>query len=371
MSKNNNRKIIIIISVLYSIAGMAQNPIPSLDPNIGFEFLGSYQYWKAEDDNISQFSVPVKFVLPVNDQLLLDFVTTPASSKAVTAQEYRLGGMSDTRMRGSFLFDNEKLLFTFGLNLPSGKNSLNLEELSAAKTLSLHALNFQVPILGQGFDASAGVIMAQPLGPMVIGIGGGFLYRGKYRPYENVDLNYDPGEEISLSLGLDIPMTRKDKIILDLSFTLYSNDKSNDVAVFQAGNRFSFNGMYYIPREIWSYLFSIKSRLQTKNKIGSGELVPERLNSNNRENELSFTTFLNWDRKSTYFALLQSKFFSDNAIGTGAVSLGGIGIGLEKQLFSKFKVSATTIVNFGKYKSGSETVNLFGFEMLGGLKVFL
>ena len=368
---NTIRTNIISICVLVSVSVFAQSQFRAMDQNIGLEFSGSYQYWKAKDDNINQFSFPVAFILPLGDQLLIDFVTTPTTSTAITVQENSLSGLSDTRMRGSFLFDNQRLLFTFGLNLPSGKNRLTTDELSVANILSLHALNFYVPILGQGLDASVGLIMAQPLGPFVLGFGGGYLYRGRYDPYKNIDLSYDPGDEFSLSAGLDIPMTRKDKIYLDFSYTFYTDDRSRDVSVFQAGNRFSFSGMYYLPREIWSYLFTIKSRIQSKNKIGSGDLVPERLNYNNSENELSFTTFLNWDRKTIYHAMLQGKFFANNATGVGADSLGGFGMGFERQLSKKFRFLSSTRFYFGNYDVGPSFVNLFGFEIFGGLKILL
>ena len=364
------KKILILLVWFIAISVFSQTQFGAFNQNVSSQFNGGIQYWKANEDNITQYAIPVTFAWPVNDQLRIDFITAPAFSQAQTAQDNSLAGLSDSRIRGSYLLANERFLLTFGMNLPNGKSDLTVEEQSVANILSMHVLDFRVPVLGQGFDASTGVIMAQPLGSVVLGLGAGIVYRGAYDPFKDVDLNYNPGEEFSLSAGLDIPFTRTDKMYLDFGYTIYTADQSNNVSVFQAGNRFNINGMFYFPRPIWSYLFYIKSRLQAKNQVGSGDLAPERQNSNNNETDLAAFTFLTWNRKTTFHGVVEGKFYSDNAIGVGATSMGGFGIGLEKKLSESFEYTLSTRLYFGNYHTSSKTVSLFGFQVLGGMKIY-
>lgn len=349
----------------------AQSPFTIETDRTGLVFSGGYQYWQAVDDKVSQFSIPVTFALPLGDQLYVKVSTSPAFSQAQVGSSNSLSGLSDTRISGSYTFPNERFLLTFGANLPSGKNNLNTEELSVANLLSLHALNFSVPILGQGFDAGGGIVMAQPVGLAVVGIGAGYLYRGAYNPFESVDMTYNPGDEWSASVGLDVPLSRRISWYLDLVYTTYSEDRSDGLSVFRAGNRFSAKSMLYFPGEIWSYALLTTNRFQSKNSLGSGNLVPERLNTNNAEHEITSFLFLKWNRGTTYHFMLQGRFYEDNAAGFGATNLGTLALGLQTLPFSSVQLDLAAGGSWGNYNTGSKRIPLVGFHLNGGLVFYL
>ncbi|MBN2356968.1 hypothetical protein JXO59_12705, partial [candidate division KSB1 bacterium] len=79
-----------------------------------------FQYWKVEDSKIYQFSLPLTLIYPVNDRLQINLFTSPAHSSIQNGTSVSLSGLSDTRLNGSYLFSSEKVLATFGINLPSG-----------------------------------------------------------------------------------------------------------------------------------------------------------------------------------------------------------------------------------------------------------
>ena len=330
-----------------------------------------YQYWKADDDQIQQFSVPLTFVLPVNENLILNMTTGPAFSNLATKEIYSLNGFSDTRISGSYLLNNEKVLVTFGTNIPSGKSALTQEEFSVASVLASHALNFRAPILGQGLDFSTGVAVVHEYADFVFGAGLGYLYRGQYEPFADYEYNYNPGNEFSFSGGLDYFIGRQNKLMFDISYTLFGNDNANDSKVFKSGNRLSIQAVAYFESEFMNYIFSLRNRIQAKNHIGSGELIPERQNSNGNEFEVMGMGLLSLDRTTTVRGLLEGRIYSDNAYGVGSATIGGLGAGLSRNLLSWLNVDAECRYYFGSLHAGTENVGLTGFQFSAGFRIYL
>ncbi len=349
----------------------AQTANFSLAQKITSDLNSGIQYWRAGTDQAYQIAVPITFVCPVSDRLRFDISNSPSFSGLKAAKDSQLNGLSDTRLRGSYVLGENAFMFTFGVNLPSGKNLLSTEELTVANVLSIHALNFQTPLLGQGLDASAGFVMARPMGGFVLGLGAGYLMRGQFKPFSDFDLKYNPGDEVSFSVGLDRPLNREDKIMLDLGYTIYSEDTSNETKVFKAGNKFSIQAMAYFPGEVWTFLVSMLNRYKGKNKVGSNNLTPERLNSNSNEFELTGMVILAMNRRTSFGGVLEGKFYSNNAYGFGGANVGGVGVSYGLKLSQTIQLDAGFRYYMGTYNASQKNVNLLGIKLLTGLKIFL
>lgn len=327
------------------------------------------QFWRAGDNQIMQISVPLTFVYPVNEKLLLDITASPAFNSMNTGIDATLGGLSDTRLRGSYLLNERNFLITFGLNLPSGKRSLKVDEFSVASVLAIHALDFQVPVLGQGFEVNSGIVKAFDLNRMVIGVGAGFLFRGPYQPLDGADFDYDPGEEISLSAGVDYDIGRKNKLMMDLSYTLYTTDRIQSKPVFQSGNRLSIQATAYFPGEVWSHLIFLNNRLKGKNQIGSGDLVPERLNSNGNEMDLTAMTLLSYSPRTSFRAAVEGKFYSNNQLNTGGAIVGGMGGGWSRRIGGRLNWDFDCRFYLGRMTTVSQIVNILGVKLSTGVRI--
>lgn len=210
----------------------------------------SIQYWSIEEDAVHQIAVPVSFIVPVNEKLQLNLATSPAFSGYSSDGSISLNGLSDTRLSGSCLFGEDKFMATFGVNLPSGKHALKSDEFLVANILALHALNFDVPILGQGLDVTAGVVMAERMGDWVLGLGVGYLMRGPFEYFENATAQYNPGDEVNVSVGIDKPLGRSNKLMMDANYTVYGTDTVSGADVFKAGNRVTLQTMLYLPKDL-------------------------------------------------------------------------------------------------------------------------
>lgn len=331
----------------------------------------SFQLWKADNDKVHQLAIPITFIYPVSEKLRLTMVTSPAASTYESYTTVKLNGFSDSRFSGTYLFGEDKFMATFGINLPSGKNALKTDEFSVANILALRALDFQVPILGQGLDFSAGIVAAQQLGGFVVALGAGYLMRGPFEPIENAVAAYNPGDEITISLGIDRAVSRKNKLMFSANYTIYGDDTIEKAAVFKSGNKISLQGVAYIPGETLSFLFSAVDRIRARNKVGSGDLIPERQNSNGNELELSATGYLKMNLLTTVRGVFESRFYSDNAYGMAGASIGGFGAGLTTILTPSLYFDADLRIYTGTLNTGPENINLTGLKIFLGVTVTL
>ncbi|HOT97015.1 MAG TPA: hypothetical protein PLG50_06490 [bacterium] len=361
----------LLFILLFSVVSrMAAQPAMLQRSREGAASAGAvFQLWKVEDDQARQIAFPVTFLYPVNEQTQLSMAMGPAFSTVESTGSAALNGFSDTRFSGSYLFKNEKLLATFGLNLPSGKSALNTEELAVANILALHAFDFTSPILGQGLDVSAGMVSAFPLAGMVAGLGAGFLLRGGFEPYENGGGSYNPGEEITLSASVDYPLSHRQKLMLDAGYTLYTADKVGSAKVFQAGNRLTLQAMAWFPGSRAGLLLLIRDRIRAKNKFSSGEaLIPERQNSNGNELELSATVTVPRGAYTTLRGVVEGKVYSNNAYEIGGATIGGFGAGLSKTFSPHVSFELDARLYVGSLKTEINSVHLTGLKTTGGLK---
>ncbi|MBN1999517.1 hypothetical protein JW935_18325 [candidate division KSB1 bacterium] len=324
-------------------------------------------YWQAKSDRAFQFVIPVSLVWPVNDRLTLDVTMSPSANQINTSKSTALSGLSDSRVRGAYVFGDDRFLLTCGLNLPTGKSKLTWDELNAANVLAMQPLDFILPVLGQGLECNTGLVMAQRFKKLVVGFGAGFLYRGKYRPYSESDYDYDPGEEVSVSVAFDFPIGRQNKFMLDLIYTSYGADRAEGTDVFQAGARVTAQAGVFLPSEYVDFQVGICNRWRAKNKIGSEELTPERLNSNGNKLDLLSMASMPLSRKTKLFALLDGKIYSNNDYDYGGATICGFGGGFTRIVSQNVQYQMDMRLYVGSLDTGAEKVNLTGIKFLTGL----
>ncbi len=366
----NINKIIFYILLVSVQTCLGQSVLTSINERFQNRTIIGYQYWQADDDKVQQLAVPLTFSYLYNEKLKFEISGASAFSNSKTGASAAFNGLADTRFSGSYMFGEEKFLFSFGANLPSGKNALNAEEFSVANILALHVLNFQVPILGQGLDLSTGLVMAQPFAGWVLGLGAGYLRRGAYEPFKDLDFSYDPGDEITISIGADKDIGRRNKFMFDFGYTLYGSDKTDTLEVFKAGNRFSIRALGYIEGEFFNIVLSLQDRIQSKNKIGTGNLAPEAQNSNG--NELEFLALGNYQiGRETYLkGIFEVKLYSDNAYKIGGAQVAGIGSGFRHSLTDHVDLDTDIRFYVGTLNIGKD-VTLKGLQFNTGLKIAL
>jgi len=331
----------------------------------------AFDYWKVKKDKVSEFTIPMMMVRPFSSKLTMYALTSPAFSSLNTGESYGLSGLSDIKIGGHYLILNDQWLLTFGLNLPSGKSALKTEEYTVATVLTIPAFNFRTPSLGQGMDVQAGLSGARELGGFVLGYGVNYLLKGAYKPFDDVEDTYNPGDELGFSLGAErrVQWLGKDmRLTGDVLYSMYFSDTWLKERVFKSGNRLLIQFMSVFKQGPLDLVLMARDRIKGKNKTGSYEAFEtERKNSNG--NQFEMLGIGTWPRgpDTRLKGILEFKLYSDSDYGTGGATLFGLGGGARRKLTPKMDFDGDVRLYFGSLKTSVEKAGVLGIKFYGGI----
>ncbi len=258
---------IVAVALLMALAGsdVAAQVVYGQPAAGGARFI--YNSWKVEvdghDTTISQVVSPVSGFMPVKDNFDVSFYVAGSGNKLKTpSQEYTLNGLTDFRVQGRHSFANDRLLVSLGLNLPTGKTDLSLDEgWFVLQALSRNFLEMPLRRLGEGFGFNVLVGGATTAGDNVkLGAGLSYNFVGKYTPYTGI-IDYNPGDVFAFNGSAEID-NGDFRYFLTAIYSLYTKDKLVGKEIFQQspsldtrfglnrkGNVISYGGMLrYIIR---------------------------------------------------------------------------------------------------------------------------
>jgi hypothetical protein len=335
----------------------------------------SYETWKAKDDKAAQLAFPITLIFPYSPKTTFYAATSPATASLDAGENYRLGGLSDLRLGGHVLTLEDRLLLTFGLSLPTGKNALDAGEYPVAGVLAMPAFNFRVPTLGQGLDIQIGASTARQIKDWVFGLGASFLSKGGFKPFKGVDEEYNPGSELTVTAGADrkaFLLGREMQIQGDLVYTTYFEDTWGGEKVFKSGGRFLIQAMSSFKCGSVDAGVFIRERVKGRNKRGSGSLYDtERKNSNANQFEIQGWGWYPVKKDFRLKGLCEIKLYSDSDYGTGGATLFGFGGGGQYRISPKMLLAGDVRFYVGAIKSGTEKVGTTGLKLFGGVEYTL
>jgi hypothetical protein len=199
----------------------------------------NYQDLKIGDEKLSQLAFPVSLLVPVSNRVNLTIYNGSAMSKYESSD---INGLGETRLGLRYIFPGEQLMVKGMFGLPSGKTKLDNEQFTISQLLSLNPLDYTISYYGQGFNANLSLAYAYPIfKSMVVGLGASYTYRGSFTP-KQVEIGggkFDPGDEISGDVGLDMKLSESVNLDFDVVYTVYSKDKLDNVEIYQLGNKIS------------------------------------------------------------------------------------------------------------------------------------
>lgn len=335
----------------------------------------SFESWKAKDNKVTEMSVPVMFIYPVRPKMSLYAMTSPVSSNLEAGEKYSLSGLSDLKWGGHYLTMNDRLLITLGMNLPTGKHALKVEEYSVASALSVPAFNFRTPTLGQGFDVQLGANSAIEMGSWVLGYGACYLMKGKFVPLKEYEEAYNPGDEVTLTAGVDKNSSilgKEMQIRGDVLYTLYFDDTWGGKKVFKSGSRILIQLLSQFKLGSYDAGLFVRERIKGKNTTGSGKTyATERLNSNANQFEVQGWAWLSSGHNMRLKGLIEVKLYSDSDYRTGGANLVGVGGGGRFRLSPKLAFNGDLRYYFGKIKTSVDKVDATGMKLFGGFEYTL
>lgn len=237
METRRNFIIAIALAILLGLAASVSAQVIYGQPTAGsIEFI--YNSWSTEVDGtkttLSQVLTPVMGFVPVRENFDLSlFMASSSNSVDADETEYTLNGLSDLRIQARHSFANDRLLAAVGINLPTGKRALSLdEEWLVLQELSTNYYELPLRRLGEGLGFSllfGGATMLSE----TVKLGGGVSYQliGGYEPYEGYT-DYNPGDVMSINGRTEIE--RGDwSWTADCVYSLYTKDQVDGIETFR------------------------------------------------------------------------------------------------------------------------------------------
>jgi hypothetical protein len=225
----------VLVALASPVAG-AQS-VDNGELRVAPQFL-QYRLKEPVSATVSQFAVPLFVVLPVNERLTIDVGTSLARSRVRwDAGESQITGLTDTQVRGNYTLGTDFVVLTAGLNLPTGRSSVTLEQFRAAGLIGNDFLAFPISSMGTGLAITMGAAVARPVGDWNIGVGGAIRRSTAYEPFDipNQSLRFQPGNEYRARVGVDRTVGAG-RVAFGLTFSAFGKDDAGG-SVYNTGNR--------------------------------------------------------------------------------------------------------------------------------------
>ena len=338
----------------------------------------------------SQWSFPVGAAVPIGERWLVDLsgaysagtVKLATEDSTLETNDYSLNGLTDVRLRvvGRLLgpASGNGVLVTLGLVAPTGKTELEAREVNALRVLAAPALGFQVPTLGSGAGATAGVVGARAIGGWSLALAASYEMRRGYEPgtvATGVPLpELDPSDAVHLSLGADRLLGRH-AMTVALSADLFTEDHLRESGSLGGAAVPVLNEVTTKPGPV----YTLDWQLQLAPPPAFRELTFYAVDRYRAEYSRSGQTvdgsggnYLDLGARSTLRAgqkmgvLLwlsarhQTGLDSDRALTTASVRSGALTLGLVRELGAGLSVQPFVRGQAGTLETGAERTNLTG-----------
>jgi len=210
---------------------------------IGFDYMG-YSFDDGLGADAAQLMmIPLAIRLPLGNTVALDIYSAWAQGQVERDNtKFTLQGVTDTRVKASFQATPWALV-SFGASLPTGNGEHDGEEAIVASVLSTDLFGFREATLGSGFALTSSVATAARVGGWGVGVAGAYSVRDEFSPSSELALQYQPGNETRVRVGLDRNIGTS-TFTAGATFRRYDTDQANGQNLFQAGNRLRFDMTY-------------------------------------------------------------------------------------------------------------------------------
>lgn len=199
--------------------------------------------------SVSQTAIPLVLTLPVNERLSVDLTTAYAVTDVLADGNSvsSIKGLTDTQLRGNFSLGDRLVVFTVGLNLPTGQYTIPEISQEAAGQIGNDFLGYPISSMGNGFAGTGGVAFARAIGSWNLGAGASIRKSTEFAAFSvsNAEYRFTPADEYRLNLGLDRPVG-DGQVNFGLSYSAFGEDIA-DTTSYSTGDRLIVSGSYSFP----------------------------------------------------------------------------------------------------------------------------
>lgn len=193
----------------------------------------------AAKRSVDQFAIPIVLVLPFTERFTVDITTAYATStvSAGDSTVSEINGLTDTQLRANLRLFSDQVLFTLGLNLPTGQYSVAEDQQEAAGQIGNDFLFYPISSMGNGFAATGGLAYARPAGMWNLGIGASLRKSTEFAAFTvaSDEFRFQPADEYRLRLSADRP-AGNGQVQLGLTYSAFGEDLA-DTTTYSTGDR--------------------------------------------------------------------------------------------------------------------------------------
>lgn len=366
------RKILFIAVAVVLLAGEADAQIVFGSPPSARARI-VYQSWTVDNDvtgdkfDVSQWYFPVYGFIPVAEDWEVHVSSATAGTQSDSSgTDVSINGLNDTRISVLHSLFDDRVLVGAGLNIPTGKATLELDQSGLGQVLTTDFLNFPAKNYGEGFGLYLESAYARQLGRMQFGVGAGYLLSSSYSPIKGSD-SYNPGDKFVLggNLGLNHDFGFGYAYLRYSSFGTSTQD-GIDVYKIGAITELALGSSFIYEQFESDGGVRILLRKADSRAI-SGELVE--FDNNNYGNDFRIFTNLGYRIRGAGKAsiLIDYKSISANGFGTGddeyagKSNVFGIGAAFERPVSDQVYLSASFRTFSGSADDGN--LDLSGLEI--------
>ena len=207
----------------------------------------SYRIDAPDERTITQFAFPIAVAVPLWNRLSLDLATAYASVTYDSASfRGKIDGLTDTQLRASWTLGADNVVFTMGLNLPTGRETVNFAtEGAAAGQIGNDFLAFPISNMGTGFAGTGGIAVARTAGSWNVGAGASFRRTVDFEPFDSIGVRFQPGDEYRFRAGADRAVG-SGSLALGATYFLFGGDDIG-ATTYSSGDRILGQASYTQP----------------------------------------------------------------------------------------------------------------------------
>lgn len=329
------------------------------------------KYSLKNDLQVQEWIFPIIYRTRLGNRFSLQLSNSPARASSTITSE-TLSGPADTRLQLAYLSSGGHLVLAAGFGLPTGPNRLEEDQFTLSSLLAHDALGFRLPVFGRGAELQLNTAYVLTLGDFILSGGIGFLFTGAYRPFSGESAEYDPGNELSLTLGADRRLAVGDgslRLRMDALYTAYGKDRYAGTTVYRAGGRLRLEMVTAYSRGRHNLRLFLLYRTRGQSERGRGTLSAVAQKETGRQLESGLVAAYRISPRLRLKLLLDWKDHSLSESGSNGATIYGGGPGVSLRLLEHLETDLHFKYLSGKLKSRDHSTGLSGYE-IGGLLIF-
>lgn len=218
-------------------AQTAQPMLTSEEQPVEITLTPAFQWYEEGSQSVQESSLELRGFVPLGRRW--QAMGSLEMARAGLGSRDALTGISDVEVGALYMrtLGTGSLVARLDARLPVGTDELTAAELATAAAVSRSVYGFRVAGFGEGASLGPSITWALSLSERVVaGIGGGYTYRGSYKPIAGMEEVYNPGSEVEANVGVDVSLTDETSVAVDLRYRRYGVDRVGAAERLESGD---------------------------------------------------------------------------------------------------------------------------------------